>query len=70
VVHLCQHRHVNVTLKTTVSNYEYYDSSGATVGKRGSMAWMPAYIAVPNLLSKNKNKNKNKNIYFVHNIMY
>jgi hypothetical protein len=24
---------------------------GATVGDRGSMAWMPAFIAVPNLLS-------------------
>jgi hypothetical protein len=29
----------------------YYDCRGATVGDRGSMPWMPAYIAVPNLLS-------------------
>jgi hypothetical protein len=27
------------------------DCRGATVGDRGSMAWMPAYITVPNLLS-------------------
>jgi hypothetical protein len=44
-----QHRHV--TLKTTESNHVYYAFRGATVGNRGSMAWMPAYIAVPNLLS-------------------
>jgi hypothetical protein len=43
-----QHRHI--TLKTTDSNYVYYDSRGATVGERGPMPWMPAYIAVPNLL--------------------
>jgi hypothetical protein len=36
--------------KTTDSNYVYYDCRGSTVGDRGSMPWMPAYIAVPNLL--------------------
>jgi hypothetical protein len=41
----------HVTIKTTDSNYVYFDCRGATVGDRGSMAWMPAYIAVPNLLS-------------------
>jgi hypothetical protein len=44
-----QHRHV--TKKTTDSSYLYYDCRGATVGDRGSMVWMPAYIAVGNLLS-------------------
>jgi hypothetical protein len=44
-----QHRHV--TKKTTDSNYIYYDCRGASVGDRGSMAWMPAYIAVSNLRS-------------------
>jgi hypothetical protein len=48
-VYADQHRHV--TLKTTDSSYVYYDCRGATVGERGSMAWMPAYIAVRNLLS-------------------
>jgi hypothetical protein len=41
------HRHI--TKKTTDSSYVYYDCRGATVGERGSMAWMPAYIAVSNL---------------------
>jgi hypothetical protein len=44
-------KHRQVILKTTDSNYVYYDCRGAAVGDRGSMAWMPAYIAVPNLLS-------------------
>jgi hypothetical protein len=43
------HRHV--TKKTTDLNYRYSDCRGATVEDRGSMPWMPAYIAVPNLLS-------------------
>jgi hypothetical protein len=46
-VYADQHRHV--TKKTTDSNS--VDCRGATVGDRGSMAWKPAYIAVPNLLS-------------------
>jgi hypothetical protein len=33
-----------IPLKTRDSNYVYYDCRGATVGDRGSMAWMPAYI--------------------------
>jgi hypothetical protein len=37
--------------KTTDSRYVYYDCRGATVGDRGPIAWMPAYIAVGNLLS-------------------
>jgi hypothetical protein len=37
--------------KTTDSSYVCYDCRGATVGDRGSMAWMPAYIAVSNLRS-------------------
>jgi hypothetical protein len=48
-VYADQHRHV--TKKTTDSSYVYYDCIGATVGDRGSMAWMPAYIAVSNLRS-------------------
>jgi hypothetical protein len=48
-VYTDQHRHV--TKKTRDSSYAYYDCRGATVGDRGSMAWMPAYIAVGNLLS-------------------
>jgi hypothetical protein len=48
-VYADQYRHVSK--KTTDSNYVYYDFSGATVGDRGSMPWMPAYIAVQNLLS-------------------
>jgi hypothetical protein len=47
--HADQYRHV--TKKTTDSSYVYYDCRGATVGDRGSMAWMPAYIAVSNLRS-------------------
>jgi hypothetical protein len=47
-VYADQHRHV--TKKTTDSSFLYYDCRGATVGDRGSMAWMPAYIAVGNLL--------------------
>jgi hypothetical protein len=47
-VYADQHRHV--TLNTTYSNYVYYDGRCATVGERGSMAWMSDYIAVPNLL--------------------
>jgi hypothetical protein len=43
------HRHV--TKKTTDSSYVYYDCRVATVGDRGSMAWMPAHIAVSNLRS-------------------
>jgi hypothetical protein len=35
----------------TDSNYVYYDCSGTTVGDRGSIACISAYIAVPNLLS-------------------
>jgi hypothetical protein len=31
-------KHRYVTLKTTDSNYVYYDCRGATVGDRGSMA--------------------------------
>jgi hypothetical protein len=48
-VYADQHRHV--TKKTTDSSYVFYDCRGATVGDRGSMPWMPAYIAVSNLLS-------------------
>jgi hypothetical protein len=48
-VYADQHRHV--TKKTTDSSYVYYDRSGATVGDRGSMAWMLAYKAVSNLRS-------------------
>jgi hypothetical protein len=48
-VYADQHRHV--TKKTTDSSNVSYDCRGATVGDRGSMAWMPAYIAVGNLLS-------------------
>jgi hypothetical protein len=48
-VYADQHRHV--TKKTTDSSYVNYDCRVATVGERRSMAWMPAYIAVPNLLS-------------------
>jgi predicted RNA-binding protein with PUA-like domain len=40
-----------MSIKTTDSNYVYYDCRGASVEERGSIAWMPAYIAVPNLLS-------------------
>jgi hypothetical protein len=47
-VYADQHRHV--TKKTTDSSYVYYDCRGATVGYRGSMALIPAYIAVGNLL--------------------
>jgi hypothetical protein len=39
-----QQRHV--TKKTTDSYDIYYDCRGATVGGRGSITWMPAYIAV------------------------
>jgi hypothetical protein len=39
----------HITKKTTDSSYIYYDCRGATVGDRGSMAWMPAYIAASNL---------------------
>jgi hypothetical protein len=42
-------RHRHITKKTTYSSYVYYDCRGATVGDRGSMAWMRAYIAVSNL---------------------
>jgi hypothetical protein len=35
--------------KTTDSSYVYCDCRGATVGDRGSMVWMHAYIAVSNL---------------------
>jgi hypothetical protein len=48
-VYADQHRHV--TKKTTDSSYIYYDCRGTTVVDRGSMAWMPAYIAVRNLRS-------------------
>jgi hypothetical protein len=48
-VYADQHR--QVTKKTTYSSYIYYDCRGATEGDRGSMAWMPAYIAVSNLCS-------------------
>jgi hypothetical protein len=50
-VYADQHRHF--TKKTTDSSYVrvYYDFRGATVGDRGSMAWMHAYIAVSNLRS-------------------
>jgi hypothetical protein len=48
-VYADQHRHI--TKKTTDSSYVYYDCRGATVGDRGSMACMPAYIAVSNLRS-------------------
>jgi hypothetical protein len=44
-VYADQHRHI--TKKTTDSNYVYYDCRGANIGNRGSMPWMPAYIAVP-----------------------
>jgi hypothetical protein len=37
---------VIVYYQTTDSSYVYYDCRGATVGERGSMAWMPAYIAI------------------------
>jgi hypothetical protein len=47
-VYADQHRHFSK--KTTDLNYIYYDCRGATVGDRGSMPWMPAYIAAPNLL--------------------
>jgi hypothetical protein len=47
---VCADQHRHVTKKTTDSSYVYYDCRGATVGDRGPMAWMPAYIAVPNLL--------------------
>jgi hypothetical protein len=48
-VYADQHR--QLTVKTTDSNCVYCDCRcrGATVGDRGSMPWMPAYIAVPNL---------------------
>jgi hypothetical protein len=48
-VYADQQRHV--TKKITDSSYVYYDCRGATVGDRGSMAWMPAYTAINNLLS-------------------
>jgi hypothetical protein len=44
-----QHRHY--ILWTADFHSVYYDCRGATVGDRGSMAWMPANIAVPHLLS-------------------
>jgi hypothetical protein len=36
---------IRITARTV-----YYDCRGATVGDRGSMQWMPAYIAVSTLL--------------------
>jgi hypothetical protein len=48
-VYADQHRHV--TEKTTDSNYVCYDCRGVTLGYRGPMPWMPAYIAVQNLFS-------------------
>jgi hypothetical protein len=48
-VYADQHRHV--TKKTTDWSYVYYDCRGATVEDKGSMAWMPAHIAVSNLCS-------------------
>jgi hypothetical protein len=44
-------QHIHLTKKTTDSSYVYYDCRGATLGDRGSMAWMPAYIAVSHLRS-------------------
>jgi hypothetical protein len=48
-VYADQHRHI--TKKTIDSSYVYYHCRGATVGDRGSMEWMFAYIAVSNLRS-------------------
>jgi hypothetical protein len=40
---------VHSILQTTESHSVYYDCRcrGATVGERGYMAWMPAYIFCP-----------------------
>jgi hypothetical protein len=61
-VYAYQHRHV--TKKTTDSSYIYYDCRGATVGDRGSMAWMFAYIAV-NVVS-----NANVAIFYYRNLTF